>query len=101
MIPKLKENDVEKIYEMFNISQYCDGSVLNCLTGRTYTARQVIDAHKAGQPEYNMMDGVLGFPDEPKGMTKLVRDIFNDIRRNAKAALKNGGTRNLAPRVRR
>ena len=36
-------DDEQMIYEEYNLSQYMDGSVLNCLTMTTYTAQDVID----------------------------------------------------------
>lgn len=74
-------DDEHMIYEMYNYSQYEDGSVLNCVGMETLTAQEVAD-----------------FP-EGRGWTPLLKTIWRDMRRNAKAALKHGATRNLAPRV--
>jgi hypothetical protein len=76
-------DDEHMIYEMGHISQYSDGSVLNCATMKMYTAQEILDDEE-GQA----------------AMWKLnphKRAIWGDLRRNAKAALKNGSTRNLAP----
>ncbi len=88
------------IYEMYNLSQFSDGSVLNAITMLTYTAEQVRDSYKTGMPDYKLIDGLLGFPDAATGMMKLIKSIYDDLRRNARAAIKTGGhTKNLAPRV--
>jgi hypothetical protein len=62
------------VYEMYNYSQYEDGSVLNCVGMETFTAQEVAD-----------------FP-EGRGWTPLLKTIWRDMRRIAKAALKNGTT---------
>jgi hypothetical protein len=79
------------IYEMYQWSQFEDGSVFNALRTNinpiaTFTAKQVVD-------------GVFVIvSDNPLG-EKLGRVIMSDMLRNAKAAIKNGSTANLAPRV--
>jgi hypothetical protein len=77
--------DEHMIYEMGSISQYEDGSVLDCLTMTTYTAEDVL----AG----------IAVRFEPASMFNHPKLYFKDLKRNAKAALKNGTTKNRAPRV--
>lgn len=80
-----------RIYEMYNFSQYADGSVLNAISMKTYTAQEVADTD------------LVGVTDHPKhthpAALKVAKLISADLRRNAKEALKNGTTKNLAPRV--
>lgn len=71
------------IYEMMNISQYEDGSVLDCLTMTTYTAAQAES------------DVTIAYA----GDQRLGKRIRKDLKRNARAAIKNGKTKNLAPFV--
>jgi len=71
-----KRDDEHMIYEVYYISQYEDGSAFDCRLGATYTAEQVA---RMGNTN-------------PKWLAQ-------DLRRNAKAALKNGTSKNLAPRV--
>ena len=78
-------NDEHMIYEMGSISQYDDGSVLDCLTMTTYTAEDVL----AG----------IAVRFEPAGIFNRPKLYLKDLKRNAKAALKNGATENLAPFV--
>jgi len=72
------------IYEMSVISQYEDGSVFNCVTMETMTAEDVVNLPPT-QP--------LPFCGGGE------RAVIRDLKRNAKAALKNGKTENLAPLV--
>lgn len=69
------------IYEMFNISQFADGSVFDCVERTAYKAEHVLDS---------------AFP---YVMTALPNEVLGDLIRNAKAAVKSGWTTNLAPRV--
>jgi len=78
-----KRGDEHMIYEMMNVSQYEDGSVLECQMMSTYTAAQIasgIVVRCAASPQ----------------TTKLVN---KDLVRNAKAAIKHGKTKNRAPLV--
>jgi hypothetical protein len=80
------------IYEMYNLSQYADGSVLNAMPTtinpwRTLTAQEVVDGKAVIQADRN------------SAAVKTAKDITADLLRNAKAALKNGSTTNLAPRA--
>jgi hypothetical protein len=77
-----ERDDKHMIYEMMNISQYEDGSVLECIDMNTYTAQQIASGT---QVKYNG----AGSP----------RTINADLKRNALAALKHGTTNNRAPRV--
>ncbi len=74
-----ERDDEHMIYEMFNLSQYEDGSVLDCIPMRSYTAKQVVDGE---------CDSL-----------KTAKNIIDDLKRNALAAIKHGNTMNLAPRV--
>jgi hypothetical protein len=75
-------DDEHMIFEMFNISQYKDGSVLDCLTMRTFTAAEVVEGD------------VIGCVDcSPASRSK----VYAALSINAKAAIKNGITENLAP----
>ena len=78
-------DDQHMIYEMGSISQYEDGSVLDCLTMTTSTAEEVV----AG----------ISVQFEPAFIFNRPKLYLKDLRRNAEAALKNGTTRNLAPSV--
>ncbi len=76
-------DDIHMIYEMHNISQYKDGSVLECIQMNTFTAQQVV---------------VPGFTIKWMGTAqKLLPTVIRDLQRNAKAAIKNGSTGNRAP----
>jgi hypothetical protein len=66
-------DDAHLIYEEYNISQYTDGSVLNCLTMTTYTAQ-------------NAIDGVVNTAGLPPFGDKYLRLVAADLRRNAKKA---------------
>ena len=80
-----KRDDEHMIYEMGTISQYEDGSVLDCLTMTTYTAEQVVG-------------GITIYP-QPALIFNRPKLYLKDLKRNAKAALKNGKTENLTPLV--
>jgi hypothetical protein len=84
-----QRDDEHMIYEMLHMSHYSDGSVLDCKTMTALTAQQIVGM---GVPDCDKWGGTAE--------QRKFQDIFNDLRRNAKAALKNGTTRNLAPRVR-
>jgi len=71
------------IYEMMNISQYEDGSVLDCLTMTTYTSAQAVS------------DTAIAYA----GDQRLGNRVRKDLRRNARSAIKNGKTENRAPFV--
>lgn len=91
--------DEHMIYEMYHVSQYRDGSVLDCLRMRTFTAEELTTN------ALTSMVAVFGDQEpaasvEPS-IAKLGREVAKDIRRNAMAAVKNGTTTNLAPRVSR
>jgi hypothetical protein len=84
-------DDEHMVYEMFMFSQYSDGSVLNCHPTtinpwRTLTAQEVA----AGKATINADNAAAA---------KVAKEISGDLKRNAKAALKNGTTKTLAPRV--
>jgi hypothetical protein len=66
-------DDDHMIYEEYNISQYTDGSVLNCLTMTTYTAQDVID-------------GTVSMAGLPPLGDKHQKAVAADLRRNAKKA---------------
>jgi hypothetical protein len=73
-------DEANMIYEMYQISQYADGSVLNCLLTdinpqATFTAQEVVD----GKFVINA--------DNPLG-AKLAKTIMRDVKRNAEKALK-------------
>jgi hypothetical protein len=76
-----QRDDVHMIYEMGPTSQYEDGSVLICTTMTTYTREEVAAGIEV--PE---------FGDSAKRISK-------DLQRNARGAIKNGKTNNLAPFV--
>jgi len=76
-------DDERMIYEMMNISQYEDGSVLDCLTMTTYTAAQAASAVTIAYA----------------GDRALANRVRKDLKRNARAAIKNVKTENLAPFV--
>lgn len=84
-----QRDDEHMIYEMYMFSQYSDGSVLDCYQGITYTAKEVATG----------TDVVQKPPKADAAIRKLTRAINGDLRRNAKAAVKNGTTKNLAPFV--
>lgn len=66
-------DDAHMIYEEYNISQYTDGSVLNCLTMTTSSAQEVIEERV----------NLSGLP--PFG-GKYLKSVAADLRRNAKTA---------------
>lgn len=76
-------DDEHMIYEMGEWSQYEDGSVLHCRLMTTFVASQV------ASPHFTRELTAVGIP----------AWLLKDLRRNAKAALKNGTTTNLAPRI--
>jgi hypothetical protein len=76
-------DDEHMIYEMMNISQYEDGSVLDCVTMTTYTAAQAAS------------DIAIAYA----GDRTLANRVRKDVECNARAAIKNGKTENLAPFV--
>ena len=76
-----QRDDQHMIYEMGPTSQYEDGSVLICTTMATYTREQA----------------AAGIAVPPFGGS--AKRISKDLQRNAKAAIKQGKTRNLAPFV--
>jgi hypothetical protein len=78
-------DDEHVIYEMGSVSQYEDGSVFDCITMMTYTAEQVVSG--------------IAIRFEPALILNRPKLYLKDLRRNAKAALKNGRTGNLAPFV--
>ena len=78
-------DDEHMIYEMRPISQYEDGSVLDCVTMTTCTAEEVVT-------------GITMHP-EPAVIFNRPKLYLKDLKRNARAALKNGKTRSLAPFV--
>ena len=78
-------DDDHMIYEMGSISQYEDGSVLDCTTMTTYTAEEVV----AG----------ITIHSEPVVIFNRPKIYLKDLRRNARAAIKHGKTKNLAPLV--
>lgn len=71
------------IYEMMNVSQYEDGSVLECQLMSTYTAVQIASG---------MIIRCAASP-------KTTQQVNKDLVRNAKAAMKHSKTQNLAPKV--
>ena len=81
-----KRDDEHMIYEMGSVSQYQDGSVLQCTTMQTFTPEQVAAMTRPLQPE-------------PSAIFRRPALYLKDLRRNAKAALKHGTTENLAPFV--
>jgi hypothetical protein len=79
------------IYEMYQWAQFEDGSVFNSLRTdinptATFTAQEVVD-------------GLFQIKSDNPTCKKLGKIIMRDMLRNAKAAIKNGTTKNLAPRV--
>lgn len=78
-------DDEHMIYEMGSVSQYEDGSVLDCMTMATYTAEQVVTG--------------IAVRFETAFIFNRPKLYLKDLRRNAKAALKKGTTGNLAPFV--
>jgi hypothetical protein len=79
------------IYEMLQWAQFEDGSVFNSLRTTinptpTFTAQEIVDGL------------FVIHSDNPDG-EKLGNIVMKDVIRNAKAALKDGTTKNLAPRV--
>ena len=76
-------DDEHMIYEMGSISQYEDGSVLDCTTMTTYTPDEVVA-------------GISIYP-EPAVIFNRPKLYLKDMRRNALAAIKHGKTKNLAP----
>src|SRR5277367_2035094 len=89
-----KRDDEHMIYEMYQFSQYSDGSVLDCAAGVTYTAAEIVGgALIVDFPKRKGSDYVRP-PQSP--VLSLAKQINADLLRNAKAALKNGTTTNLA-----
>lgn len=78
-------DDEHMIYEMGYISQYSDGSVLNAAAMKVYTAQEILDDEEGKNAAWKLKP--------------FKRELWGDLRRNAKAALKDGTTKNLAPRV--
>jgi hypothetical protein len=76
-----QRDDLLMVYEMGPTSQYEDGSVLICTTMTTYTRGEA----------------AAGIEVPPFGGS--ARRISKDLQRNAKAAIKHGKTKNLAPFV--
>lgn len=68
-------DDHHMIYEEYSISQYTDGSVLNCLTMTTYTAQGVID-------------GAVSLAGLPPLGDMYQKAVAADLRRNAKKAIR-------------
>ena len=68
-------DDEHMIYEEYSISQYTDGSVLNCLTMTAYTAQDVID-------------GTISLAGLPPFGDKYHNAVAADLRRNAKKVLR-------------
>lgn len=66
-------DDDHMIYEEYNISQYIDGSVLNCLTMTAYTAHEVVD-------------GAVNLAGLPPFGDKYQKSVAADLRKNAKKA---------------
>src|SRR5215469_13032652 len=62
-------DDEHIIYEMFVISQYEDGSVLNCATKQAYSAEEVANSYKPQKSVRSayLLDGLLGYPNVTKG----------------------------------
>jgi hypothetical protein len=81
-----QRDDERMIYEMGSLSQYEDGSVLQCTTMQTFTAREVLAMGAPLQPE-------------PGAIFQRSALYLKDLKRNAKAAIKNGKTENRAPLV--
>jgi hypothetical protein len=81
-----QRDDEHMIYEMGSISQYEDGSVLQCTTMQTFTAQEVLTMSTPLQPE-------------PSGIFQRPALYLKDLKRNAEAAIKNGKTENRAPFV--
>ena len=80
-----ERDDDHMIYEMGSISQYEDGSVLDCVQMKSYTAEQVATG--------------INVAFQPAAIFRCPNRYLKDLKRNAKAALKNGKTENLAPFV--
>ena len=79
------------ICEMYQWAQFEDGSVFNSLRTdinptATFTAQEVVD-------------GLFVIHSDTPHCEKLGKIIMRDMLRNAKAAIKNGTTKNLAPRT--
>jgi hypothetical protein len=85
--------DEHMIYEMGSWSQYSDGSVLDCISMKTFTAQEVADGDILGLAKDDPSWAI--FPDNKK----VAHAVGGDLKRNAKPAIKNGTTKNLAPRV--
>jgi hypothetical protein len=81
-----RRDDEHMIYEMGSVSQYEDGSVLQCTTMQTFTAKEVLAMSIPLQPE-------------PSAIFQRPALYLGDLKRNAKAAIKNGKTENRAPLV--
>jgi hypothetical protein len=78
-------DDEHMIYEMGSISQYEDGSVLDCVAMTTYTAEEVVTG--------------VAVHFEPAILFNRPNLYLKDLRRNAKAAVRKGTTENFAPLV--
>jgi hypothetical protein len=81
-----QRDDEHMIYEMGSLSQYEDGSVLQCTTMQTFTAQEVLATGVPLQPE-------------PSAIFPHPALYLKDLKRNAKAAIKDGKTENRAPLV--
>jgi hypothetical protein len=75
-----KRDEDHMIFEMYQFSQYEDGSVLSCIGMQTFTAQEVVDGRC-------LIDPAPGFE-------KLAKRIDKSLRINAKAALRDGKTHN-------
>lgn len=81
-----ERDDEHMIYEMGSLSQYEDGSALECETMTTYTAEEIFALAVPIQPE---PAAIFGHADR----------YLKDLKRNARAATKYGKTGNRAPFV--
>ena len=79
-------DDEHMIYEMGSVSQYEDGSLLDCLTMTSYTAEEVESMTEPIQPE-------------PAAIFHRPEVYLKDLKRNARAAIKKGKTKNISPFV--
>jgi hypothetical protein len=66
------------VYEEFNISQYEDGSVLDCATMETYTAKEIVAGAKVMPVCFSSRD------------PKYVKALNADLLRNALKYTKGG-----------
>ncbi len=76
-----QRDDEHMIYEMGSLSQYEDGSVFNCVAMRTYTPEEIVFMTEAIQPE-------------PAAIFSRPQAYLKDLKRNARAAIKHGKTKN-------